>query len=213
MRVLIIANAPGNLAISDIGYDEIIALDGAVNKLSVSAIIPDYIVGDMDAAPQEIVESLVAQGSHVIKVDDQNSTDMDKGINYAGELGATRIDIVNALSGRMDHTLYNVRILKKYYSNKRRIIIHEQDELLEYYADCELKVEGKIDSPLAIMSAPDVTVDSKGLKYDMDGLKLVYGARESSCNSLAAQHAEIRLRGGAIIIYDKTTSLVKRQTS
>jgi thiamine pyrophosphokinase len=213
MRVLIIANAPGTLEISNIGYDVIIALDGAVNKLSDSAIIPDYIVGDMDAAPKKLVESLAAQGSLVVQIDDQNSTDLDKGINYADELGATSIDIVNALGGRMDHTLYNVRILKKYYSNKRRIIIHEQDELLEYYADCELKVEGNVDSPLAIMSSPDVTVDSKGLNYNMDGLRLVYGARESSCNSLAAKHAEIKLRGGAIIIYDKTTSLVKKQTS
>jgi thiamine pyrophosphokinase len=210
MRVLIIADAPGILQVSGLERDLIIALDGAVNKLLDSAIIPNYIVGDMDAAPREIVKSLAAQGSLVVQIDDQNSTDLDKGINYADELGATSIDIVNALGGRMDHTLYNVRILKKYYRNNRRIIIHEHDELLEYYADCELEVEGNIDSPFSIMSSPEVTVSSRGLKYNMEGLKLSYGARESSCNGLAEQHAEIRLIGGALIIYDKMTTVNKR---
>lgn len=205
MRVLIVADAPGELEVSGLEYDAIIVLDGAVTKILNSSIIPNYIIGDMDTAPPRITDALMAKGALVIKTDDQKSTDLDKGIIYADNLGATKIDIVNAVGGRMDHTLYNVRILKKYYRKKRPIIIHTANELLEYYADCELNVEGAIGSPISVMSSPEVMVYSRGLKYDMDGLKLTYGARESSSNSLATPHVKIKLIGEALIIYNKNT--------
>lgn len=195
--------------INDTPYQakNIIALDGAAELLNNAGILPYAIIGDMDEVSQSTLKSYEQRGVNIILVDDQNSTDLDKGINYCLEQGASIINIYNAIGGRLDHTLYNLRCLKKYNGTAKIVLINGK-ETIEYLQDQTVEVISTAHSLIAIISAPLATVTSQGLKYDMQNYKLEFGAKESSSNSMAQSPAKISISGGAFLIRTRKSEII-----
>lgn len=178
----------------------IISLDGAAEILRENNIVPQVIIGDFDKVTKSTLDHFQNLGSIIIKIDDQNSTDLDKGIRYCLEQNATNINIHNAIGGRMDHTLYNTRILKKYYNQNLAIKIISENEVMQYFENCIIEVSGDSESRFSLLSAPSATITSVGLEYDMEDYKLEYGRSESACNKLKSSTAKISIFGGALVI-------------
>ena len=180
--------------------NNMIVLDGAAEFIKATPLI---IIGDFDKVTKSTLDHFQNLGTKIIKIDDQNSTDLDKGIRYCLEQHATSINIHNAIGGsRMDHTLYNTRILKKYYNPKVNIKLFHEDEVMQYFENCTIKVSGDSKSRFSLLSAPSAIITSVGLKYDMDDYKLEYGKAESACNSLSSHIAKITISGGIITVQD-----------
>jgi thiamine pyrophosphokinase len=200
----IVADAPSEAIIDG---DNLVVLDGYANKLLDTQIIPDVIIGDFDAIKAETIEYFKNLGVKIIHDTCQNSTDLDKAIKYCDSQNATEIHIYNALGGRLDHTLYNTRILKKYFKHGRRIKLFNCDEVVEFYKDCAIELMGEVGQSIAIMSAPEAIVTSEGLKYDMNGLKLEFGSTESSCNLMAKNRAKLKISGQILLIYSQKAGI------
>lgn len=190
----------------------IIALDGAAEILRKNNIVPQIIIGDFDKVTKSTLDYFAQKSVEIIKIEDQNSTDLDKGIRYCLDHNASTINIYNAIGGRMDHTLYNTRILKKYYNLNSSIKIIHNEEKLEYFEDVTLEINGKTGSRLSIISAPAAILISSGLEYDMHNHKLEYGKTESTSNSLKSNFAKIIIYGGVLINYNAKTKINKKQT-
>lgn len=194
MNVLIIANSSVQEYLSDTSrYDTVIVLDGAGNYVTHSF---DYLIGDLDSLESNKIEHYKDK---IIHKPDQNSTDLHKGIRHADKLGAIKIDIVNALGGRIDHTIVNIRTLKMLHSKNRHLRIIDSSQSLEYYQDCEIVVNGEVGDHIGVMAAPYAIVTSEGLKYDMDDTKLEWGVKESSSNNFASTTAKIKVKGGILL--------------
>ena len=54
---------------------------------------------------------------------------------YCDQQQAEHIDIISATHGRLDHALYNLRLLRKQYHHERRLLLHTKDEQCEYIKD------------------------------------------------------------------------------
>lgn len=194
MNVLIIANSSVKEYLSDVsGYDTVIVLDGAGNYVTHSF---DYLIGDLDSLENHKLEDYREK---IVHKPDQNFTDLHKGIMHADELGATKIDIVNALGGRIDHTMANIRTLKTFHSKDRHLRIIDSSQSLEYYEDCEIEIIGKMGDHIGIMAAPNAFVTSEGLKYNMKDAKLEWGGSESNSNSFAATSVILKIKGGILL--------------
>jgi thiamine pyrophosphokinase len=86
--------------------DIVIACDGALVQLLKNEIIPNFIVGDLDSIPQEIIDSQIEQlGITVIPMLNQDSNDLAKALEYCKNLGSTKIDVVGIEGGRLDHQI------------------------------------------------------------------------------------------------------------
>lgn len=205
-KALIIADAPLQTLYYPTGYDIVVALDGAANWLAGRAN-PNVIIGDLDSATSETIKFYKDKGATIEKDIDQNCSDLDKGINYCDANNVTHIDIINALGGRMDHTLYNLRALKKYYDPSRPVVIYDATQKHLYCEDCTIDVCGSINDPIALMSMPTATVSSKGLKYDMDGFVMEIGGKEGSSNALLQPIARVEIKGGALLICNNDARL------
>jgi len=84
----------------------VIACDGAIVQLLQNNIVPDYVVGDLDSIPVEIIESQIESlGISVIPMLNQNSSDLSKALKYCENLAAKRIDVIGIEGGRLDHQL------------------------------------------------------------------------------------------------------------
>jgi thiamine pyrophosphokinase len=200
----ILADGKENYSFGELS--NIVVLDGAANQLFQSKIIPNVIIGDMDAINDDALKFYTDHGVKVIQIDDQNTTDMDKGIMYCIEQKADLINIYNALGGRSDHTLYNLRILKKYHGRCALRIVHD-NEIIEYYENVSVVVSAAVGEPIAIMSAPKAQLTTTGLKYDMNNFDLEFGGKESSSNAVAQDNVSINVKGGVFLIRPQNSSV------
>ncbi|GAB4392943.1 MAG: thiamine diphosphokinase [Gammaproteobacteria bacterium] len=179
----------------------VIALDGSYSRLKNLDIKPDIVLGDMDTLQVDLQE--LSKITKVIKLPDQNTTDLQKAIIYCDQHNAEQIDIVCALGGRVDHTLVNLRVLRKYYRKQRSIILHTDTQQMQFVRDQKITIHGKIGDYCAIMAFPQGQFSSHGLKYDVINFPLEFGESESACNQLASTQALLNIQGDALLITTK----------
>jgi len=91
------------------GVELVIAADGGSNHCQDLRITPDVIIGDLDSAAPNIDE--IFPEAEIIHLPDQDTSDMEKAVNYALGLKPDRINIISALGLRADHMLENILIL------------------------------------------------------------------------------------------------------
>lgn len=208
MEYLIVGN--NKLEVPDLKFffgRKIIALDGAANQLIVCNIIPDFTIGDLDSLNSSVGRWLLENYKEVIGSHDQDSTDLEKGIIFADKKGGKDIIICNCLGGkRLDHSIFNLRMLKKYHKENRRLRVLYENSFAEYYADKIIKIKGIKSDPVAIISFPKAVISSTGLRYEMKDYTIQFGDKESVCNEIMSDNGEceITIKGEAIVILEVT---------
>ena len=91
------------------GDDLVIAVDSGWNNAVALGEKPTVLVGDFDSLGEENIPT----GVELIRLQpEKDKTDTQVAIEVAIERGATEIDIVGGLSGRLDHTLSNLFMLE-----------------------------------------------------------------------------------------------------
>jgi len=212
MHYVIVANSKSISKNKLIKYSHesiIIALDGIANHLQKVGFIPNIIIGDFDSIKESTVKFFKKFKVKMIKIDDQNSTDLDKAISYCNQNKAKDITIINALGGdRPDHLIMNLRSLRKHYQPNRRIRILEKQYYLEYFKNRSLKIIGRENDNLAILSFPKARVTTNGLKYEMNNYNLEFGYKESSSNKFKKNLVYIKIKGEVVIMYKLDSDLI-----
>ncbi len=198
---------------------KVLALDGAVNRFKSLKIYPDGILGDFDSIEDptywgvlgvfsEINEYSPSYkgnfGITIIPAKDQNYTDLEKGIIYCDKATATSIFIVQAIGGRMDHTLGNLGVLKKYHRSDRDLTLVTEKEQVFYVCNADVVVEGGAGDYCAIMGYPQAQMTTSGLAYNGKDYLLQLGIQESICNTIAESQATISIKGEALVILPKS---------
>lgn len=195
---------------------QVVALDGAVNAMQDFGIYPNIILGDFDNIRdpdfwgiketfEKITESSEPyQGlfnTLIVPAKDQDFTDLEKGIIFCDLNGAESIVILNAVGGRMDHTLGNIGFLKKYDKKGRSICIVTESQKIEFVRDGATEIRGNVGDYCAVMGYPEATMTTSGLKYNCQDYSLILGMQESVCNSLAEPIAKVTIQGEALVIH------------
>lgn len=216
---IIVANAPfvslEHLKKSLCGQ-KTMALDGAADHFKDDHAHLNVILGDFDSIKDKdhwgisgtfnnISEQENSYIGHfnvlIVPAKNQNYTDLEKGICYCDQHGATSIVILNATGGRLDHTLGNIGLLRKHYNHKRPIVIQTEAERIEYIKDGSTVVRGNVGDPCAIMGYPEATMSTTGLAYNGLDYPLQLGIQESTCNTLKEPEAHVAIQGEALIIH------------
>jgi thiamine pyrophosphokinase len=202
----------------------VLALDGAVNRLKLLQFRPDCILGDFDSVEDPFywgISALFSEidennlpytgnfGITIIPAKDQNYTDLEKGIIYCDAAGASSILIVQATGGRMDHTLGNLEVLKKYHRPERDLIIITEKEQIFYLCNSDIVVEGGLGEHCAILGYPQALMTTSGLAYNGSEYLLQLGIQESICNTIASPEATISIQGEALVILPKSCTFKK----
>lgn len=197
---------------------KVLALDGAVNRFKCLQLCPDCILGDFDSVEDPAYWGISAVfseideysfsytgnfGITIIPAKDQNYTDLEKGIIYCDRAGATSILIVQATGGRMDHTLGNLGLLKKYHRPDRDLIIVTEKEKIFYLCNNDIVVEGGMGEYCAVMGYPQALMTTSGLAYNGHEYLLQLGIQESICNKITSSQATISIQGEALVIIPK----------
>jgi thiamine pyrophosphokinase len=178
---------------------EIIACDGASDFLKSCGVIPNVIIGDLDSVKPQTLKYFSRRKVTVKKVFDQNKNDLEKAIIYALSKKFRVINILGFGGKRLDHTLNNLSILKKFY-RKAKIKIYENGfvgEIISKSAEFECK-PGDVVSLIPLPKAVGVTTD--GLKYPLKNGTLEFGVREGALNESVWENVTIKIKQGVLLV-------------
>ena len=176
----------------------IVCADGGANKARRLGITPDIIIGDLDS----ITSSTKKYFSRVpsIQLGSQNSTDLEKALDYLLKLGIQHADVLGATGGRPDHMLSNFSILKKY---RKRISLRFIDpygtlQIIEGTSKLDLAI-GSLISLIPLGRCDGIT--TTGLKYPLSNETLELGVREGTSNEVIAPPVSIKVKKGCLLIF------------
>ena len=140
----------------------IICCDGAVNQLlNNHTRQPDAIVGDCDSLTESVknrYESIVYQ------IDEQETNDQTKAVNYCINQGFNDITLLGATGKREDHTLGNISLLAEYCSKGVNVqMITDSGVFVAIPEDSEF--ESCKGQQVSIFNPAQSKITTSGLKY------------------------------------------------
>lgn len=179
---------------------QVLVLDGAYDIALQAGLNINVLLGDFDTISSHSL-SKARLTTQVIHTPDQNKTDLAKGIEYIDqhEAGAA-ISIAAATGRRLQHTVHNLRLLKRYYKKTRPITLYSENEVISYYEDAEIILNGQAQDSIGLLGFPKATITTSGLKYDVTDYTMDFENKDSICNELASEKAVIKIQGGVLVI-------------
>ncbi len=177
--------------------DFFIAADGGGLVAMEFENLPDVVIGDFDSfkpTNDELFE--------IIFDPDQETNDLEKALSLALRENSTHIKILGATGKRLDHTLKNLSVLKKFDPRLKKLCLKDDygdTFLLPKSFTAELPVGTGIS--LFPLSGQVTGITTKGLKYPLKDENLENGVRDGSSNEVIDSPVEISHRQGDLIIF------------
>lgn len=173
---------------------EVYAVDGGLFHCQNMGIEPQLILGDFDSVNPELLNAYGEIPKKAFPVD-KDQTDLELAVSYALEKGFERISLFAALGKRIDHSLNNLYLLGRH--PKELIAVTEDEILFAIEGKKTLAIEkGQTLSLLPLFG--DVTVSTKGLKWELNNHKLNYRFLSQS-NVVLSSSVEIDVKNGIVL--------------
>lgn len=205
-RVLIVANGdwPEQFNFKRIfdDYSQIIALDGAANRLIEQGHLPDVIIGDFDSIEPSVLKDCKERGSQIVVDANQEQSDVSKGLIWAHEHHpSSQIYLIGIEIGRYDHHLAGYSALFECQSSA--ILLLDGWEALRIGSTPrEVQVhEGGLFSliPFGIVTG----VKLQGCKYPLDNETLSSGTRGVSNKAVGSVITASAQSGDLLLLIER----------
>ncbi|MFH0733701.1 MAG: thiamine diphosphokinase [bacterium] len=204
-KAIIIGNGqkPSKLVISRLqnnGFTDIVCADGGANNLFKLNIIPKFIIGDLDSIRPDVLDYYSSK-TKVIKVKDQNSTDIEKCLNKLIKLNYSEAVLLSCTGNRLDHSLGNLSIMYKYAESIKTHLVHQKSFLSIFNNKISLDTTpGEIISFFGIN--PIIKISTTGLKYNLNNETITFGFRESISNKAMLDKVTLEVTDKIFLIRD-----------
>ena len=201
-RALIIANGepPRKQLLQTLARESeyVVCADGGANTALKFGILPHAIVGDMDSIHAETLAKFHAVQKHIDT--NQDSTDLEKVVQWTIREGYDHITVVAGLGKRLDHTVGNLGVMAKFYPDA---VIRFVDDLGELsYIGRSTEFEAKIGSTVSLIPLNRCEgVTTAGLKYPLTNEALELGFRHGTSNEVISNPVLIAVKSGHLILF------------
>lgn len=176
-------------------YKMKIAVDGAYLYMKKQGIRVDYIIGDLDSLSPKNIKNI-----HVLHISEQNSTDMEKALNFIYSQGYTTVDVYGASGLEQDHFLGNLHVAYKFFT---KIKITFFDEFHSYFfLPKRAKISTHKGQLISLMPFPKADgIYTSGLLYALNMEELNFGSRIGIRNRAIEDEIEISFKNGSMLIF------------
>lgn len=185
------------------GAERRICTDGVARHLEFLDPPLDAIIGDLDSLADE-VSHFAEQGIEIVHDPDQYSNDFEKALQYLIQHEAKHVLILGLSGKRMDHTLTNISVMKRFVSRFTSLVAIDQYGL-SYFVFGPLerhKIEAKEGTLVSLTPIYEAHgVRTEGLYYPINGTSMLFGEQEGMSNIVTeGEGAFISLETGALMI-------------
>ncbi len=190
------------------GFDCVILVDGGLAHAAALGLTPAAIVGDFDTVRPEVLEAYrTGTGKDVlwdVHRPEKDETDTELAIHTAMKLGCTRLVILGATGGRLDHELSNIHLLKMCLDAGVEAALYDRQNRVSLLAGSRIfrrdEVYGKYVSFIPMTERVE-DIRLSGFKYPLYGKTVTIGREAGLCvsNEITEETAEIRTGSGVLI--------------
>lgn len=179
MRIVIMLNGqpPRRELLQSVvaGADVLIGADAGAVRLREVGLRIDYVVGDFDSVPAELLQSLPAEG--VVHDPGQDDTDLEKALRFAvTRWEQPQVVAVGTTGDRIDHVLGNVCGAVRYAD--KAFIRFVEDHSITYFAHRQLRFDAPAGATVSLLPLGEVEdIRTEGLKWALHGETLTIGTR------------------------------------
>ena len=180
-----------------IEQEDIIAADGGYNRAVDRGYSPKVVVGDLDSAKN------IAEGVEIVKFNKKkDQTDGELAVKYAVSAGYRKLFIYGASGGRMDHVLYNMRLIAIAALMGVKCVICG-DGFDAYYANSTFELEVKKNDLISIVPYQGKThiISTEGLGYEINDVELDMFNTVGVSNFATAEKILIKIDQGDALIF------------
>lgn len=188
-----------------VGFTSLVCADGGLKIAAKIGLLPDAIIGDFDSSAPALREQYSGK-SILIHNRDQNSTDIEKVLDYLLSRNCKRVVLLAAFGSRLDHSIANISILLKYAERLRLFIVHGSS-LLTHLSGKHLfsTIPGEIISLYGFNRK--TRFSTMGLKYSLRNEPIPFGTREGTSNVAEGDSVTVKVKGGTgVIVRDLITA-------
>lgn len=200
-KCIVVANGlfpSGELALQMLrGAEFVIACDGAVVEVEKYRG-PDMVVGDLDSLPEEIYQKYA---DRLWRVNDQETNDLTKAMNYAYTHGFQEVLILGATGLREDHTLGNISLLLEYIPNFDRVEILSDFGIMTPLLESATLASHPGQQVSLFSLYPHGRISVSGLRYPIENRRLLYWWEATLNEALEDNFSVILSEGAKVIVY------------
>ncbi len=207
MHWVLLANGPFTVspAIRDVIFtaDRLVGVDGGSMHLRALDARPHLAVGDMDSIPEELLAEYRREGVEMhLHPPKKDATDLELALEMALTGGATRISILGATGGRLDHTLGNLFLLARCLPVGIPACIMDHRQSIHLTGQ-SLILNGAVGDTLSLLPAtPEACgVSLTGLEYPLHDATLTFGTSWGMSNVFVETRATVTLRSGRLFVF------------
>ncbi len=182
---------------------DIIACDGASDFLRKHKVLPDVIIGDLDSVKPATLKYFSAKKVPAKKVYDQNKNDLEKALLFSLGKKYKLIHIIGLSGKRLDHTLNNISVLKKYH--RKADMRFYENGFTGRIISKKLVRKCRVGDIVSLIPLPKTTgITTSGLKYPLKNGSLEFGERSGALNETVSEVVNVTLKKGCLIILNKS---------
>lgn len=177
-------------------HNMLIAADGGAEYCERYSLTPDIIVGDMDSYTAK------REDIRILQDPDQETNDLEKALAYAQNQKSTHCTILGATGQRLDQTLKNLSVLKKFNSCFKQLVIKDEygdTYLLPKKHHLTLPVHTTVS--LIPLSGKVTGIVLEGFRYALDHETLQNGVRDGTSNITTSPEVSITYKTGDLLIF------------
>jgi len=177
--------------------DLFVAADGGANTARELNLSPDVVIGDLDS-----YIPLPDDKSRVIQNNDQETNDLEKALSYVLGRGASYVSVFGATGKRLDHSLKNLSVLKKFQRQFSSIkFIDNYGEI--FLLTGEFRTTLPIGTTISLfpLSGSVEMISTTGLKYPLSNESLRNGVRDGSSNETVNEEIVITHKKGDLLLF------------
>lgn len=198
-----------------------VCADGGANRLydnilqeSHEHYVPHTICGDLDSARPEVLQYYKHKGTHVLRCDDQDSTDFTKAVKEVlslqqrGLANFSSIYAMNACGGRFDQTLGNIHtvMLLGQELNGIPLYLVSEDSIafLLKPGQSSIAVDTGLEKGycgLVPFGEPCGSCTTTGLQWNLCGQSMKFGQLVSTSNLLAPGHSLVHVSTSSPLLW------------
>jgi thiamine pyrophosphokinase len=192
-------------------FTTIIAVDRGLMVADRLDIPIDYLVGDFDSVPEEVLDKYrdISRINNTFRIIEYNpvkdSTDTHIAINLAMDLPCDEMVILGGTGTRIDHVLANIQLLRvPLEKGVKTVILDEHNKIYLINNGITLRKDKLYGDYISLIPYTEkvINVTLEGFKYPLYNKTLVVGDSLGVSNEIISDEANILLDSGTLIVIE-----------
>lgn len=201
VRAIVLANGDPVAAPISLPEDAlVIAADGGLALAGPLGLSVDVVVGDLDSATPEDLDTTDARIER--HPADKDATDLELALDAALAAGAAEVTVVGGSGGRLDHLLANALLLARHRYHRVAIRWMTGSEMA-FVVDAArpLTIDGRVGDRVSLIpiGGPITGVVTAGLRWRLDGDDIAHGSTRGVSNEMTEPQASVSLGAGTLL--------------